>query len=211
MEQDDTLRIAVLGAGPIGLEATLYARYLGYAVQTFAAEDVCASVARLGSTALAGPFRQNCSSLGLAALEAQDANYQHPPASQILTGRQWLDGYLLPLSRSDLITDSLRLRHIVLAVEYADSDETFAVRVRDDQHAERTEIVDYVIDSRAQDQIGFPESQAVQTPATFAAHEAEDYCVVAGETFREGLEQIRKIFAKVGERDDLDIYDSFSN
>ena len=206
VEQDDTLRIAVLGANPIGLEVTLYARYLGYAVHAFAAEEVCAAVERLRSAAMGGPFRQNCSPLGLAALEAHDPNYEHPPADQIRTGRQWLDGYLLPLSCTDLIADSLRLCHTVLAVEYADSDETFAVRVRDDDGAERSEIVDYVVDTRAQTRIGFPESKEVRTAAAFAARNAEDYLVVAAETFRDGLEQIRQIFTKVGERDDLDIY-----
>jgi hypothetical protein len=207
MEQDDTLRIAVLDANPIGLEATLYARYLGYVVHTFAAEEVCAEVERLSSLALAGRFRQHCSPLGLAALDAHDSSYEHPTADQILTGRQWLDEYLLPLSRTDLIADSLRLRHTILAVEYADNDETFSVRVRDGADAERIETVDYLVDTRAQACIGLLDpKEASKKPATFAGCDAEDYFFVAAETFRDGLEQIRRIFAKVGERDELDIY-----
>ena len=205
MEQNDTLRIAVLGAGPIGLEVTLYARYLGYVVHTFAEEKVCAGVKRLGAAAMRGPFRHNCSPLGLAALEAHDPKYEHPPADEILTGRQWLDGYLLPLSRTDLIVDSLQLGHTVAAVEYVPSDEILVVRVGDDDGVERSENVDYVVDTRAQAYIGFPESKEMPT-ATFATSDAEDFFVVAAATFPSGLDQIRRIFAKVGERDDLDIY-----
>ena len=207
LEQDDTLRIAVLDAGPIGLEVTLYARYLGYAVQTFATEGLCPTVERLSSSAMGGPFRQNCSTLGLAALDAHDANYEPPRADEILTGRQWLDGYLLPLSRTDLIADSLRLRHTVLAVEYVDSDETFVIRVRDGAAGiVQTEIVDYLVDTRALAGIGFPSSKDVGEPTIFSACDAEDFFIVAVETFPNGLDQIRRIFARVGEREDLDIY-----
>ncbi|HKD37575.1 MAG TPA: FAD-dependent oxidoreductase, partial [Pirellulales bacterium] len=35
MAVESPARIAVLGAGPIGLEAALYARYLGYEVDVY--------------------------------------------------------------------------------------------------------------------------------------------------------------------------------
>ncbi|HVW37886.1 MAG TPA: FAD-dependent oxidoreductase, partial [Pirellulales bacterium] len=35
MAVDTPARIAILGAGPIGLEAALYARYLGYDVDIY--------------------------------------------------------------------------------------------------------------------------------------------------------------------------------
>ncbi len=211
MEQDDPLRIAVLGANPIGLEATLYARYLGHTVHVFDSADVCAAVEVAGSQSLDGPFGEHCSPLGLAALAAHDPNCALPMATQIQTGRQWLDDYLLPLSRTDLVADSLRLRHKVLAIEYADTDETFEVTTSDDNGVQRCETFDYIVDTRSQARIGYgaPPDLAGQLPV-FADRDVEDYFVVTAETFRESLEQIREIFATVGERDDLDVYRSFS-
>ncbi len=47
MTLDPPGRIAVIGAGPLGLEAALYGRYLGYDVQVFEQGDVAAALRRM--------------------------------------------------------------------------------------------------------------------------------------------------------------------
>ncbi len=48
MSKSDSRRIAVLGAGPIGLESALYARRLGFAVTVYERGQVADAVRRLG-------------------------------------------------------------------------------------------------------------------------------------------------------------------
>lgn len=116
MAIDTPARLAVLGAGPLGLEAALYARFLGYDVDIFEQADVAANVRRWGDLPLPGTFAEHSSTLGLAALAAQDPDYRPPAPTQILTGNQWADAYLVPLAQSDLLADHLRLGTKVIAV-----------------------------------------------------------------------------------------------
>src|SRR5262245_39997425 len=116
MAIDTPARLAILGAGPIGLEAALYARFLGYDVAVFEAGEVAASVCRWGHVQMFTPFGMNHSPLGLAAIQAQDESYQPPAADALLTGREWAERYLVPLAQTDLVADHLRLLTTVLAV-----------------------------------------------------------------------------------------------
>lgn len=109
-------RIAVLGAGPIGLEAALYARYLGYAVDLYERATVAANLLAWGHVRLFSPFGANRSPLGLAALAAQDPDWQPPGDEALLTGREFAEWYLLPLAKSDLLVDTLHERTEVLAI-----------------------------------------------------------------------------------------------
>ncbi len=116
MAIDTPSRIAVLGAGPIGLEVALYARCLGYNVDVYERGRVCENVLRWGHVTMFSPFGMNRSSLGLAALVAQDEAFSAPNDEAILTGRQWVDSYLLPLSKTDLIADHIHENTTVVAV-----------------------------------------------------------------------------------------------
>lgn len=120
MAVDTPAKIAVLGAGPIGLEAALYARFLGYDVEIFDRGEVADNVRRWGHVRMFTPFEMNASTLGLAAIEAQDEQYRAPDAEAILTGEEWREKYLLPLSRTDLLEDHLRLRVTVVVVSRRD-------------------------------------------------------------------------------------------
>ena len=73
MSIETPAKIAVLGAGPIGLEAALYARYLGYDVEIFERGQAAENVLRWGHVRMFSPFHMNRSPLGLAALTAQDS------------------------------------------------------------------------------------------------------------------------------------------
>ena len=120
MAVDTPAKIAVLGAGPIGLEAALYARFLGYDVDLFDRGRVAENVLRWGHVRMFSPFAMNCTPLGLAALQAQDPSYEPPGEGDLLTGREYATRYLLPLSRTDLLADHLQLHTTVLSVSHED-------------------------------------------------------------------------------------------
>src|SRR5947207_14279390 len=98
MAIDTPARLAILGAGPVGLEAALYARFLGYDVVVYERGDVAESVRRQGQVQMSAPFFRNRTPLGVAAIQAQDEAYQAPPEDALLTGQEWIDRYLLPLA-----------------------------------------------------------------------------------------------------------------
>ena len=92
-------RIAILGAGPAGLEAALYARALGYAVTVLEkGEQAGANVRRWGFVELFTPWEMNVSPLGLAALERQGVRLPSP--SEYPTGEELVEEYLRPIANS---------------------------------------------------------------------------------------------------------------
>lgn len=157
MAVDTPARIAILGGGPIGIEAALYARYLGYDVDLYERGPIAASVLKWGHVRMFSPWKWNVSTLGLAALAAQDPAWRPPEAESLPTGRELVERYLLPLARSDLLIDSLRLETEVLAVgregllkgdlvgDEARSEPSFRLLVRD-RRGERYATADVVLD-----------------------------------------------------------------
>jgi cation diffusion facilitator CzcD-associated flavoprotein CzcO len=158
MAVDTPARIAILGAGPIGIEAALYARYLGYDVDLYERGRVAESVRQWGHVRMFSPFGMNRSTLGLAALKAQDPEYRPPEDDELLTGRAWVERYLAPLAASDLVVDSLRENTSVISVGRAwltkaelpgaeeRGDEVFRLLLAD-ASGERMESADVVIDA----------------------------------------------------------------
>ena len=116
MGHDSERRIAILGAGPIGLEAALYARYLGYHVEVYERDELAANVRRWGHIRMFTPWQMNCSTLGLAALTAQNPNQKRPDPMAILTGDQWIEEYLQPMAETDLLRGHIHSHREVLAV-----------------------------------------------------------------------------------------------
>jgi thioredoxin reductase len=159
MAVDTPARIVVIGAGPIGLEASLYARFLGYDVDILERGAVAGHVRKWGHVRMLTPFHVNSSPLGLAALTAQDADYAAPPADAMLTGDEWVERYLNPLARTDLLEDNLRLGVEVLSVarsgfEKADrssaddrAESTLRVVCRNSEGRGREYLADVVIDA----------------------------------------------------------------
>jgi thioredoxin reductase len=158
MAIDTPAKIAVLGAGPIGLEAALYARFLGYDVVIFEQGEIAASVRRWGHVRMFTPFGMNRSPLGLAAIEAQDETYRPPNDDELLTGREWAKRYLLPLSQTDLLSDHLRTNTTVVAIGKEEllkgdlpghedrGDWPFRILVRNAAGEESIETADAVVD-----------------------------------------------------------------
>ncbi len=105
-------RIGILGAGPIGLETALYARCLGYDVDVYERGRVAEHLLRWGHARLFTPFGATATTLGQAALAAQDAGWKPPADDALLTGREIVEQYYGPLAQTDLLVD-----HIHLGVE----------------------------------------------------------------------------------------------
>jgi len=157
---DTPATIAIIGAGPIGLEAALYARFLGYTVRVFERGGIGENVRRWGHVRLFSPFSMNSSSLGRAALVAQDPNYRSPAPEALLTGHEWLELYLQPLAQTDLLADSivtgatvtdisrsrLRKQHKWQSPEERAEDQ-FRILYVDRNGAEETFLADVVIDA----------------------------------------------------------------
>ncbi len=161
MAVDTPARIAVLGAGPIGIEAALYARFLGYDVVVFERDGIASQVARWGHISMISQFGRSRSPLGLAALKCQDAGYRAPDDDRYLTGRQWIDEYFAPLCQTDLLADHVRLGQTVVAVgrgqcskpngsEGTRTEDDFWILLHEPDGSRSWETADVVIDATGQ-------------------------------------------------------------
>jgi hypothetical protein len=113
---DTPATIAVIGAGPIGLEAALYGRFLGYDVQILEQGRIAENLLRWGHARMFTPFGMNRSNLGLAAIKAQDPNWKRTDDDAFLMGREFAEHYLVPLSQTDLLSEHLHERSAVMAI-----------------------------------------------------------------------------------------------
>src|SRR5439155_1386371 len=108
MARSDTPRIAILGAGPIGLEAALYARSLQLRVTVYERGRLGEHLRRWGHVRLFSPFGMNVTALGRAALLADKPQRDFPADADCITGREHVACYLEPLAQSAALRDCLR-------------------------------------------------------------------------------------------------------
>ena len=92
-------RIAIIGAGPIGLEAALLARQLGHDVQVFEKGRVAENVLDWGHVRLFSPFGMNSSGWGRGALAKALGPDALPREDELLTGKAFAERYLIPLGQ----------------------------------------------------------------------------------------------------------------
>jgi thioredoxin reductase len=85
-------RLAIIGAGPIGLEAALAAHQDDYDVTVFERGEIGASVTAWGHVRMFSPFAMNSSDAGRALLAARGLAL--PPADALLTGAEFVERYL---------------------------------------------------------------------------------------------------------------------
>ncbi|MEX0935594.1 MAG: NAD-binding protein [Gemmatimonadota bacterium] len=110
------LRVAVLGAGPIGLEAALAANESGYGVTIYeAGSRPAAHVRDWGHVRLFSPWRMNVSQRMRRALADLDLVLDVDEESSP-TGRELVDRVLDPLWRRSPVAEHLRLDTRVVAV-----------------------------------------------------------------------------------------------
>jgi thioredoxin reductase len=113
-ETSRSLRIAILGAGPIGLEAALYGRMLGHDVVIFEQGDIAQAVQSWRHVRMFSPWSMNRSALGQRRVA--EAGYPAPDPSHCPTGGEFADHYLLPLSRDPLLEGRLRLHSRIVEI-----------------------------------------------------------------------------------------------
>lgn len=113
--QDGVVRCAVLGAGPIGLEAALYAARLGLEVTVYEAGPTpAAAVLDWGHVTLFSPFGMNRSPLGASLLKQE--GHVLPQEDAYLTGEEYVEAYLRPLAELPLLEGRVRQGVRIVAI-----------------------------------------------------------------------------------------------
>ena len=155
MTKVEPLRVAVLGAGPVGLEAAVYAKALGLSVAVYERGQVAEHLQRWGHVKLFSPFGMNASALGLQTLLREKPTRSFPGEADSITGRQLREAYHVPLAESPALLESIHTQTAVLHVgrsfgfKKSDADEPkrpFRLLVRDAKGQERIENADVVLD-----------------------------------------------------------------
>ncbi|HLW66547.1 MAG TPA: NAD(P)-binding domain-containing protein, partial [Gemmataceae bacterium] len=153
MPKPETRRIAILGAGPIGLEAAIYARKLGFPVVIFERGQIGEHIRHWGHVRLFSPFGMNITPLGRSLISSSNL----PVETECITGRDYWSACLEPLAKSELLRECLQTETAVLSVarsgllksDYASdarrAQYPFRLLVRKGQ-SERIEEADIVLD-----------------------------------------------------------------
>src|SRR5207249_2985469 len=114
MAKTEVPRLAILGAGPIGLEAGLYAAALELPFTIYERGRVGEHVRQWGHVRLFTPFGINSTPLGRRLLSSEQPRRKLPAEGDLLTGREHAESYLLPLAELPCLRDHLRLGTTVL-------------------------------------------------------------------------------------------------
>jgi thioredoxin reductase len=151
-------RIAILGAGPIGLEAALYARSLDLPVTLYERGRIGEYLHRWGHVRLFSPFGMNSTALGRAAILADNPKHIFPADGDCITGKQHLTSYLEPLAKTAKLREVIRTDTQVLHVgrcgflkedgtgDVRRGQQPFRLLVREGKNRERVDEADVVLD-----------------------------------------------------------------
>jgi thioredoxin reductase len=158
MAKLDAPRIAVLGAGPVGLEAALYARRLKLDVTVYERGRIAEYMQRWGHVRLFSPFGMNTTPLGRAAILADNPRHEFPADNACVTGHDHVSAYLEPLAITNLMAECLRMETQVLAVgrrghlkddsvgDGKRGQQPFRLLVREGKNREQVDEADVVLD-----------------------------------------------------------------
>jgi thioredoxin reductase len=116
MPRNDSPRIAILGAGPIGLEALLYAQALHLPAVVYERGRVAEYLHRWGHVRLFSPFGMNTTPLGRQTILADKPRHDFPADGDCVTGREHMSAYLEPLAQRDVVRKAIKLQTEVLHI-----------------------------------------------------------------------------------------------
>ena len=101
-EVEPPATIAIIGAGPVGIEAAIYGRFLGYFVSIFEERRVAHRMLDWHDRLLDVTVENCTTPMGHAAIAAQKPEYLRRNAADVYTGRSYAEEYLLPLAKNRL-------------------------------------------------------------------------------------------------------------
>ncbi|MDB4339141.1 FAD-dependent oxidoreductase [bacterium] len=202
--------IAVVGAGPLGIEASLYGRFLGYKVTIIESNEV-GGILNQDPTLPLPMLPDRClSNLALQAIRTQ----KQEESEEILplTLGDWVNRYLIPLTQTDLLRECLELQKQVTKIESTLVDDKDAgeeippdFRLTLSASSGETEhlVTEAVIVATGID-MEIDVTIPMDTPYLFRIGSKRDDDWESG--LWSGFKEIVKIYAALGGRDDLDLY-----
>lgn len=123
-------RIAIVGAGPIGLEAALHGASSGFQVHVFERGVIAQNLKDFGHVRLFSPFGMNSTELGRTTVAAH-VTTALPDAKAHLTGWDYAERYLVPLSGVPALATRVSEQTEVMAIgrsQFWKTDSANAVR-----------------------------------------------------------------------------------
>ncbi|MEZ4863552.1 MAG: NAD(P)-binding domain-containing protein [Caldilineaceae bacterium] len=110
-----SLPVAVIGAGPVGLAAAAHLVQRGETPLVFeAGAEIAANIRTWGHVQLFSPWRWCMDKAAVALLAAE--GWQPPDLDKLPTGHELIDEYLLPLAQTSALHSQIHLNARVMAV-----------------------------------------------------------------------------------------------
>ena len=207
--------IAVIGAGPLGIEAALYGRFLGYNVTVLEAQEVGHALRGQGDSALPILPNRCLSPLAVGALSAQEQD--SVGLTLPLTVAKWIDDVLVALTDTDLLRGRLMLGKRVTKIatvpivleagEQADDVESIPpdFRLEFSETIDQTESLDVesvivAIGNSPPIELGF------ELPSPYFFRIGRSGSDDWEESLLAGYHEIVDVYSQLAGRDDLDLY-----
>lgn len=109
-------RLAVIGAGPLGIECALYASRLGHDVQVYEAGEIAQHLGEWGHIRMFSPWSMNVSALGKSVLASGGTLGHLFRSDRCPTGHELREQYLLPLAASSPLNGRIHTQSRVLGI-----------------------------------------------------------------------------------------------
>lgn len=143
----ETIRqVAVLGAGPIGLEAAVLCRMFDLSVTVYEQGEVGEYLRRWGHVRMFTPWGWNVTPWGMQILRTEYPRRRWPLPETVLTGHEYREVYLLPLAESSLVKECLRLGVRVVGVGRSRDRRGWRLLLEDQTGQETSVRADVVLD-----------------------------------------------------------------
>ncbi|MFO0938508.1 MAG: FAD-dependent oxidoreductase [Gemmataceae bacterium] len=109
-------KVAILGGGPVGLEAALTAKSAGYDVTVYESGAPGEFVGRWGHIRMFTPFGMNTTANGKQAIKLDHPKTEFPADTDILTGKEYREKYLIPLAESSTLEGVVKSKQSAVTI-----------------------------------------------------------------------------------------------